>query len=33
MDADEEQLYEVRGIGVTIAKGIVETVRGGYLKK
>jgi Fanconi anemia group M protein len=33
MDADEKQLCEVRGIGETIAKGIVETVRGGYLRK
>ena len=33
MDADEKQLCEVRGIGETIAKGIVETVRSGYLKK
>jgi Fanconi anemia group M protein len=33
MDADEKQLSEVKGIGETIAKGIVETVRGGYLKK
>ncbi len=33
MDADEKQLSEVRGIGGTIAKGIVDTVRSGYLKK
>jgi Fanconi anemia group M protein len=33
MKADEKQLCEVKGIGDTIAKGIVETVRSGYLRK
>ncbi len=33
MEADVEKLCEVRGVGDTIAKGIVEAVRSGYLRK
>ncbi|MEE9151741.1 MAG: ERCC4 domain-containing protein [Thermoplasmata archaeon] len=33
MEADVERLCEVRGVGDTIAKGIVEAVRSGYLRK
>jgi Fanconi anemia group M protein len=33
MNANERQLCEVKGIGDTIAKGIVETIRSGYLRK
>jgi ERCC4-type nuclease len=33
MEADVTQLCEVKGIGETIAKGIVETVSSGYLRK
>jgi len=33
MEADAEKLCEVRGVGDTIAKGIVEAVRSGYLRK
>jgi Fanconi anemia group M protein len=33
IDADEEDLCQVRGVGDKIAKGIVEAVRGGYLRK
>ncbi|UCE37837.1 MAG: DEAD/DEAH box helicase family protein [Thermoplasmata archaeon] len=33
MKADEKQLCEVRGIGDTIAKGIVDVIKSGYLKK
>jgi Fanconi anemia group M protein len=33
MKADVTQLCEVRGIGETIAKGIVETLNSGYLRK
>ncbi|UCG69541.1 MAG: DEAD/DEAH box helicase family protein [Thermoplasmata archaeon] len=33
MEADEEQLCEVKGIGDTIAKGIVEAIISGYLRK
>jgi Fanconi anemia group M protein len=31
--ADEKQLCEVKGIGDTIAKGIVDVIKSGYLKK
>lgn len=33
IEADAEKLCEVRGVGDTIAKGIVEAVRSGYLRK
>jgi Fanconi anemia group M protein len=33
LEADEIQLCEVRGIGKTIAKGIVETLQSGFLRK
>jgi ERCC4-related helicase/ERCC4-type nuclease len=33
IEADVKQLCEVRGIGETIAKGIVETLNSGYLRK
>jgi Fanconi anemia group M protein len=33
MEADEKRLCEVKGIGDTIAKGIVESIRSGYLRK
>jgi Fanconi anemia group M protein len=33
MKADVSELCEVKGIGDTIAKGIVETIRSGYLRK
>jgi Fanconi anemia group M protein len=33
MAADEKRLCEVKGIGDTIAKGIVDVIKSGYLKK
>jgi Fanconi anemia group M protein len=33
MAADEKKLCEVKGIGDTIAKGIVDVIKSGYLKK
>jgi Fanconi anemia group M protein len=33
MEADVDELCEVKGIGDTIAKGIVEAIRSGYLRK
>jgi Fanconi anemia group M protein len=33
MKANEKELCEVKGIGDTIAKSIVEVIKSGYLKK
>jgi Fanconi anemia group M protein len=33
MKASEKELCKVKGIGGTIAKEIIEVVKGGYLKK